>query len=107
MALKWLDENRMLANPSKFQAIFSTKSNEHIITQLQINNQIIESKQSVDLLGTEIDDKLKFDSYIKKLCRRAAGQLNSLYRFRKYFSTFSKKLASSFIFFNVNYCPLI
>ena len=42
VALKWLDENRMLANPSKFQAIFSTKSNEHIITQLQINNQIIE-----------------------------------------------------------------
>ena len=108
VALKWLDENRMLANPSKFQAIFSTKSNEHIITQLQINNQIIESKQSVDLLGTEIDDKLKFDSYIKKLCRRAAGQLNSLYRFRKYFSTFSKKLAlTSFIFSNFNYCPLI
>ena len=105
MALKWLDENRMLANPSKFQAIFSTKSNEHIITQLQINNQIIESKQSVDLLGTEIDDKLKFDSYIKKLCRRAAGQLNSLYRFRMYFSTFSKKLAlTSFIFSNFNCC---
>jgi len=108
VALIWLNENRLLANPSKFQAIFSTKNNEHIITELQINNQTIESKQAVDLLGTEIDDKLKFDSHIKKLCRRAAGQLNSLYRFRKYFSTFSKKLAlTSFIFSNFNYCPLI
>ena len=108
IALKWLNDNQMLANPSKFQTIFLTKNKDHIQLNLQIDNQTIESKKSVQLLGIEIDDKLKFESHVKDLCRKAAGQLNSLYRFKKYLPSFSKKLAiTSFIFSNFNYCPLV
>ena len=108
IAIKWLDDNDMLANPSKFQVIFLTKTKEHINLSLQINNKIIESKESVELLGIEIDDKLKFESHIRELCRKTGGQLNSLYRFKKYLSPLSKKVViTSFIFSNFNYCPLI
>ena len=107
VAIKWLNENEMLANPSKFQSIILTKSNEHINSEVQINNQIINTNNSVVLLGVEIDDKLTFQSHISKLCRKSAGQLNALYRFKKYFTTFSKKLVvNSFIFSNFNYCSL-
>ena len=108
VAIDWLDNNHMLANPSKFQAIVLCKSKETIKTNFQIRDKIIESKESVDLLGITIDDKLKFDSHIQELCRKSGGQLNSLFKFSKYFTPLSKKLAvTSFIFSNFNYCPLV
>ena len=108
VAMKWLKNNKMLANPSKFQAIFLTKSKGHIKTTLNIDNKEIESKEFVDLLGIEIDDKLKFESHISQLCIKAGGQLNSLYRFRKYLTPLTKKLSiNSFILSNFTYCPLV
>ena len=108
VAIKWLNDNQMLANPSKFQVIILTKSKEHIKTTLQIDGNLIESKESVDLLGIEIDDKMKFESHISKLCTKAGGQLNSLFRFKKYLTPVTKKLSiNSFIFSNFNYCPLV
>ena len=108
IAIDWLDNNQMLANPAKFQAIvLSKKLKEHITVNLQIKDKTIVSKESVELLGITIDDKLKFESHIQELCRKAGGQLNSLFRFSKYFTPLSKKLAiTSFIFSNFNYCPL-
>ena len=34
VAVKWLKDNQMIANPSKFQAIFLNKSNKHIDTNI-------------------------------------------------------------------------
>ena len=31
VAVKWLKDNQMIANPSKFQVIFLNKSKEHIL----------------------------------------------------------------------------
>ena len=108
IALKWLKDNQMLANPSKFQAIFLNKFKEHIDTCIVIDDKTIKSQRLAILLGIDIDDKLKFDSHISRLCKRAGGQLNSLYRFRKYLSPLSKKLAAtSFILSNFSYCPLV
>ena len=108
IALQWLKDNQMLANPSKFQAILLTKSKEHIKTTLSVDDQTIESKSAVELLGVEIDDKLKFESNINNICNKASGQLNSLHRFKKYLSPVAKKLAiNSFILSNFTYCPLV
>ena len=68
----------MLVNSSKFQAIILTKNKEHLSCNLSIDNEVIESKLLVELLGISIDDKLKFNELISNLCRKAANQLNSL-----------------------------
>ena len=48
IAIDWLKSNQMLANPGKFQVMFLTSSKDHILTPLSINQNLIESKQSVN-----------------------------------------------------------
>ena len=108
IALKWLNNNKMIANPSKFQAIILSKSKIPIITPIQIGNKTIVTKESVVLLGIEIDFKLKFESHINNLCTKAGVQLNGLFRFKNFMSLDSKKLSvNSFILSNYSYCPLV
>ena len=51
------------------------------------------------LLGVQIDENLKFDAHIVKICKKAAKQLNSLKRLARF--------VNSFILCQNNYCPLI
>ena len=55
-----------------------------------------------------MDNELKFDQHINDLCKKAASQLNALYRINRYL-TFEMKttLVNSFIYSNFNYCPLV
>ena len=87
----------MLVNSSKFQAIILTKNKEHVSCGLKFDNEVIESKLAVELLGISIDDKLKFNEHIINLCRKAANQLNSLYRFNNYLDQFSRLVLSCLI----------
>ena len=108
IAIKWLKYNQMLANSSKFQTILISKEKGHIKASITIDGQQIESKLSVVLLGNKIDNKLKFEEHIGELCKKAANQLNSLYKFRKFMTPFAKKIATnSFVKSNFSYCPLI
>ena len=108
VAIDWLTENGMIANPSKFQAIIFTKNKEPIRTTFSIKGKQIPNEAVVELLGIQIDEKLKFDKHTKEIIRKSAGQLNSLNRLKSYLSSESKKLAvNSFITSNFNYCPLI
>ena len=107
-AIDWLNDNKMLANPSKFQGIVLTKKNETIKTTFEIKEATIESANSVKLLGVVIDEKLNFETHIKNLCGNAGGQLNTLYRLKNNLTSFSKELAvNSFIASIFNYCPLV
>ena len=108
IAIKWLKYNQMLANASKFQTILLSKEKGHLKANITIDGQQIKNKPSVVLLGNKIDDKLKFDGHIGELCKKAANQLNSLHRFRKFMTPFSMKMAAnSFVKSNFSYCPLI
>ena len=108
IAINWLTSNSMIANPTKFQAIVLSKSNDNIIADFHINDKVIKSTDCVVLLGVTLDDRLKFSKHIGNICRKAGGQLNALFRLSKYLSSESKKLAvNSFIHSNFNYCPLV
>ena len=51
--------NKMIENPNKFQAVVSNKkSSDPTNINFQVDNQVIKSVSSVDLLGIQIDDKL-------------------------------------------------
>ena len=70
-------------NPNKFHAIFLSRSKENIINiEVKTGDKIIKSEQEVELLGVKIDNHLKFESHVKKVCKSASAQLNSLYRFK-------------------------
>ena len=107
-AIDWMNLNGMLVNSSKFQVMILTKKKEHIVETLKIDGNFIISQKSVLLLGIEIDDKLKFKNHISELCKRAANQLNSLYRFKSYLDEYSRRIAVfSFALSNFSYCPLV
>ena len=60
------------------------------------------------MLGVQIDENLKFDSQIDKICKKAAKHSNSLKRVARFMGDREKKIImNSFILCHFNYCPLI
>ena len=49
-----------------------------------INNQTINSENSVKLLAIEIINALSLDKNISNLCKKASNQLNAIGRIQKY-----------------------
>ena len=84
LAVNWFRNNKMAVNPDKFQLMLLQKSTKKVIQEkLQIDNNEIESENSVTLLGITIDNRLSFDDHISKLCNKAAMQLNAVFRLKK------------------------
>ena len=72
--IDWLISNHMIVNPKKFQIIVITKRNlQNNPASLSINNMTIKPKDSVELLGVTIDDKLTFKKHINFVDRLAAN----------------------------------
>ena len=70
------------------------------------NFQVWEKNQ-VKLLGIAIDNELKFDDHITKICRKANSKLSALSRLARYLSMEQKKLLyMSFIEAQFKYCPI-
>ncbi len=109
-AIKWFINNYMQANPSKFQFMFlkSFTSDAEVPEMLEVNDTIIPCKEQVDLLGMTIDQKLKFDKHVDKICKNAARQLNVMYRFKGIFTLKEREaIYNTFILSNFNYCPIV
>ena len=76
VAIKWFSDNNMIVNPKKLQAIISSNHN----CCLTINNTQIKFKESVTLLGFEIDNKLNFEKHVSTICKKPNDQLNAISR---------------------------
>ena len=61
----------MIVNPKKFQVTFISKKKNALPRNVkpQINSTEITSHPSVELLGVTIDNELKFDYRISRLCK--------------------------------------
>jgi hypothetical protein len=109
-ATQWFERNGMLANPSKFQAIVlhPKRTSNTDPVNFKFVNSVIQSSQSVSVLGVTIDDQLNFTTHINVICRKAAQQLNVLKRLSSLLDFESRMLIfKSFILSNFNYCPLV
>ena len=104
--IMWFQENDLKANPDKFQMIiFDKKHQDHTVV---IDNITIKNKQSVKLLGLDIDRKLTFHDHITKLCRKAGNKVNVLARLSSNLDINSKMvLFYSFILSHFEYCAPI
>ena len=108
-AIKWFEDNNMIVNPEKFQAIIIDSRNQlQDKYRLRVNNAEIVPKTSVTLLGVEIDNKLNFEKHISSICKKASNQLNALSRIQKFMGQKEKEtIINTFIYSNFNYCPLV
>lgn len=109
IALSWLNNNKMIANPNKFHSILLSRAKiDTSKLEINIGDRVIQSERSVKPLGVTIDDKLNFNLHISNLCRKASAQLNALFRFKNVLSLQTRSiLAQSFVYANFNYCPLV
>ena len=99
----------MIVNPGKSQSIIIESNKVKINLQsLKINYNSTETSKSVKLLGIEIGNHLNFQLHVSTICKKPAGQLNALLCL-KYFLNQDQRniIVNSFIYSNINYCPLI
>ena len=99
----------MIVNPEKFQAIVIKRNNKMKDSySLNINQEAINTENSVKFLGVEIDNKLSFEKHISTLVKKASNQLNAISRIQKFMGFKEKEiLLNSFAYSNFNYCPLV
>ena len=104
VALSWLEQNEMIANPEKFHATLLRKNRTNTGgEEININGKTIKSEETVKLLGVTLDHKLDLDPHISNLCKKAATQLNVLKRLKSFIGLKAKKiLVQSFIYSNFN-----
>ena len=96
--IEWLNHNHVTANKSKFQSLVVSKRYTNI-EELVVNNDFkIKVSDTVTLLGVQIDNRLKFDSHVQKICTKASLQLNCPTRLARYMGSNEKFiLMNSFI----------
>ena len=71
--INWFSDNKMQANPDKFQALaIGKKSHEKNIT-FDLNNTSISCENDVKLLGVTIDFRLGFSKHVSDICRKASN----------------------------------
>ena len=109
ISITWLTNNSMIANPEKFHFIILTKNKtDNSGIEIRINDKLIKSERNVKLLGVKTDNKLNFNLHVSDICKKAAAQLNAIYRLKNFLSIKAKSiLIQSFVFANFNYCPLV
>ena len=69
---KWYEENEMRRNHDKYKAMIMGKTSRDPAFKYGTSIPLVEE---VDLLGVTVDNKLKFESQIKKICRKVTQQI--------------------------------
>ena len=82
VAIDWFVSNEMIVNPDKFPVKRNNKMKDSY--SLNINQEVINSENSVKLLGVEIGNKLSFEKHISTLVKKASNQLNAISRIQKF-----------------------
>ena len=103
MAKICFDKNGMTRNPAKYQAMIMGKTQE--LPKFSCDNIAIPITNEIELLGVTVDDKLKFENHIRKLCRKVSQQTAVLQRMKKMLPFETKRdLYFAFILPHFNYC---
>ena len=102
--IKWFSENYFLMNAAKSHVLVTKHDN----VLVKVDNEIIESKKNVKLLGVTIDNKLNFTEHITTICNKASSKLHALARISNYISQQKLRiLVKAFFESQFSYCPLV
>ena len=95
----------MKANPDKFHLLLSDPDEE---LSINIDNFEIKNTHCQKLLGITLDNKLKLNTHVTNLCRKASQKLHALSRVSHYMTHKQRKIImQSFILSQFGYCPLV
>ena len=95
----------MKANDDKWYLILSSSEEDAAI---QIEQSIIKCSKVKKLLGIHTDCKLKFDTHVDTICKKAHRKLIPLWRITNYMELLKTDiLMNAFIKAQFNYCPII
>ena len=78
---EWYEFNQMKRNHSKYQAITFGRVERNPV--LSCEGTVIPIQDEMELLGVTIDNKLKFEGQIRKICRKVSQQVAVLNRLKK------------------------
>lgn len=78
---KWFIDNYLKANPDKYYALLSEKSD----TQVIVENESASYSNCEKLLGNELDQKLSFEPHGESLCKKISHKLSALSLSRRFF----------------------
>ena len=83
VALSWLKQNEMIANPEKSHAILLRKNQTSTRgEEINIDGEIFNSEETVKLLGVTLDCKFDFDPHISNIFKKSTTLLNVLQRLK-------------------------
>ena len=98
-ANQWYNDNGMIVNKTKNQALILGD------TEYTFSFPV---KESIDIFGMNIDNKLHFDKHVSSVCKKINNQLNVMIRFRKLLSKATLvKLYKAFILPHFHYCSSV
>lgn len=100
---KWHLDNGMKRNHSKYQAIVMGKTQGK--PKFCSENTVIPNNDSFEMLGVTMDETLKFDKHVAKICRKVSQQIASVKRMRNILPyEIRKSIYLLFISPYFNYC---
>ena len=103
--MKWYESNYLKPNPDKWHLLLSDKGNDHTI---KIGTEIILNSKEEKFLGVYFDNKLNFNTHLRKLCKKASQKIHALARLPSLMSMRQRKIImNGFINSQFSYCPLI
>ena len=103
LVLKWFRINEMKSNDDKCHLLVAHEEN----LSVTIGNDIIETTNSVELLGVKIDKNLDLNEHVNTLCKKGNQKLHALARISKYLSQDKLNIImKTLIQSQFNYCPL-
>ena len=79
--LNWFKINEMKSNDDKCHLIVNnTNKNYSSIGCIYMGNEFLQSEDTVELLGVEIDSKLSFTAHVTNLIKKTNQKLHALAR---------------------------
>jgi len=106
--IKWFSENKMSANPKKFQFMIISKEIDSTLHNITISGSQIIGSDSVCILGIEMDERLNFNKHIDSMCHKLASKINAISRIKNNLCIKAKQtLYNSYIIGNLSYCSTV
>ena len=102
---EWYDSNYLKPNPNKWHLLLSEKGEDYFI---KIGNEYIYNSSDEKILDVYFDNKLNFNTHLKKIRKKARQKLHALARVSTFMSCKQRKIImAAFIQSQFSYCPLL